>query len=126
MDALIQLLDKNYELYDCRIRDSDIIMEIVSKINRFFCPYCGHPSDRVHSRYQREVQDLPIQGKRVILRVSGIFSQLISEEDGWDEEGRKQEKLKSAMRKNLICDHRNCFCRTYFSCLQKLNFPEQE
>ena len=40
------------------------------------------------------------------LRVSGIFSQLISEEDGWEEEGRKQEKLKSAYGKNEFCDHK--------------------
>lgn len=69
MDTLIQLLDVNYELYDCRIKNSDIIMEIGSKSNRFSCPYCGHLSDKVHSRYQREVQDLPIQGKRVILLI---------------------------------------------------------
>lgn len=70
MDTLIQLLDTHYELYGCRIKESDIIMEIGSKINRFFCPYCGHPSDRVHSCYQREIQDLPIQGKRSILLVT--------------------------------------------------------
>lgn len=70
MNTLIQLLDKNYELYDCRIKESNIIMEIGSKTNRFFCPYCGQPSDRVHSCYQREIQDLPIQGKRTILLVT--------------------------------------------------------
>lgn len=70
MNTLIQLLDNNYELYDCRIKKSNIIMEIGSKTNRVFCPYCGHPSDRVHSRYQREIQDLPIQGKRTILLVT--------------------------------------------------------
>lgn len=70
METLIQLLDKNYELYDYRIKDSDIIMEIGSNINRFFCPYCSHPSNRIHSRYQREVQDLPIQGKRTLLLVT--------------------------------------------------------
>ena len=70
MNTLIQLLDKNYELYDWRIKESNIIMEIGSKTNRFFCPYCGQPSDRVHSYYQREIQDLPIQGKRTILLVT--------------------------------------------------------
>lgn len=70
MNTLIQLLDKSYELYDCRIKESNIIMEIGSKTNNFFCPYCGRPSDKVHSRYQREIQDLPIQGKRTILLVT--------------------------------------------------------
>lgn len=69
MNTLIQLLDINYELYECRIKDSDVVMEIGSKSNRFFYPYCGHLSDKIHSRYQREVQDLPIQGKRGILLI---------------------------------------------------------
>ena len=34
------------------------------------CPYCGKESKRIHSRYQREIQDLPIQGKKVVLLVS--------------------------------------------------------
>lgn len=70
MDTLIQLLDENYELYDFRVQHSDIIIEIRSKINRFYCPYCGHPSEKIHSLYQREIYDLPIQGKRVILLVA--------------------------------------------------------
>lgn len=70
VDTLIQLLDENYELYDFRVKNSDIIMEIGSKINRFYCPYCGYPSERVHSHYQREIHDLPIQGKRAVLLVN--------------------------------------------------------
>ena len=70
MDALIQLLDKNYELYNYRIKSLDVVMEIGSKINMLCCPYCGHTSDKIHSRYQREVQDLPIQGRKVILLIT--------------------------------------------------------
>ena len=35
------------------------------------CPRCGHPSARVHSYYQRQVQELPCLGRRVrlLLRV---------------------------------------------------------
>lgn len=51
MDTLIQLLDVNYELYNYRIKNSDIIMEIGSKIKRPCCPYCGYPSDKTHSHY---------------------------------------------------------------------------
>lgn len=28
------------------------------------CPYCGHASMRVHSRYEKSFQDLPIMGKK--------------------------------------------------------------
>lgn len=33
------------------------------------CPDCGTPSHRVHSRYQRALDDLPWQGRPVMLRV---------------------------------------------------------
>lgn len=44
--------------------------EISSEISTANCPYCGKESKRIHSRYQREIQDLPIQGKKVVLLVS--------------------------------------------------------
>jgi transposase len=31
------------------------------------CPLCGQPSQRVHSRYQRKLADLPMQGKTVLI-----------------------------------------------------------
>jgi len=31
------------------------------------CPHCGKASKKVHSRYLRKLQDLPIQGKKVRL-----------------------------------------------------------
>src|SRR5262249_61321806 len=34
------------------------------------CPSCGHPSDRVHSRYRRTLADLPVNGRRFILRLT--------------------------------------------------------
>ena len=34
------------------------------------CPRCGHPSDRVHSRYARKVRDLPWQGRSVTVRLT--------------------------------------------------------
>ncbi len=33
------------------------------------CPYCGRRSSHLHSRYERTVDDLPVHGLRVILRV---------------------------------------------------------
>jgi transposase len=34
------------------------------------CPACGHPSDRVHSRYRRTLADLPVNGRRFVLRLT--------------------------------------------------------
>src|SRR5262249_11794440 len=33
------------------------------------CPLCGHPSDKVQSRYERQLSDLPSQGKPVRIKV---------------------------------------------------------
>ena len=70
MEELIQMLDGDYELYDYRIKGQNIVMEIGSTTKLLNCPYCGIVSQKVHSRYQREIQDLPIQGKRVVLLVT--------------------------------------------------------
>ena len=34
------------------------------------CPVCGHPSTHVHSRYQRTLADLPVQGLRLRFHLS--------------------------------------------------------
>ena len=33
------------------------------------CPYCGHVSSQVHSRYFRTLQDMSILGERVVLHL---------------------------------------------------------
>lgn len=60
---------------------SDLIVhEVVHETNTFhlyassslgygICPYCGHVSSQVHSRYFRSVQDLSILGERVVLHL---------------------------------------------------------
>ena len=40
---------------------------VSSSLDYGVCPYCGHVSHRVHSRYVRVVQDLPVLGEQVIL-----------------------------------------------------------
>ena len=57
-----------------------IVREVVHESNTFhlyassslaygICPYCGHVSSQVHSRYFRSVQDLSILGERVVLHL---------------------------------------------------------
>ena len=40
-----------------------------STIAELECPFCGRKTSKVHSIYEREIQDLPMQGKKVILFV---------------------------------------------------------
>ena len=55
---------------DCVIPAADVIT-LVASTNRpqVNCPSCGHPSERVHSRYTRTVADLPWQGVAVRLKL---------------------------------------------------------
>ena len=46
-----------------------MIFHIASTITELECPFCGSKTSKVHSIYQREIQDLPMQGKKVILLV---------------------------------------------------------
>ena len=46
-----------------------IVVSARAEINRRACPLCGKPSNRIHSRYDRQVADLPCAGKQIRLRV---------------------------------------------------------
>lgn len=42
-------------------------MEIHSTKKVAVCPFCGYISSKVHSIYQREIQDISVQDKQVVL-----------------------------------------------------------
>src|SRR5258705_11235302 len=46
-----------------------IILAVRSEAGMAECPLCGARSRRIHSRYHRQVADLPSAGKQVRLRV---------------------------------------------------------
>ncbi|WP_349673311.1 transposase family protein [Lacrimispora sp.] len=64
---LIKLLDNSLECTNCKIKNKQIILAIQSVKEKLSCPYCGYPSSRVHSAYEREIQDIPFQDKQTIL-----------------------------------------------------------
>ncbi|MFI8244173.1 transposase family protein [Streptomyces sp. NPDC085866] len=33
------------------------------------CPQCDHPGVRVHSRYWRHIVDLPVGGRKIVVRL---------------------------------------------------------
>jgi len=70
MDELIKLLNPGYELIQSNIKEKLIVLNIKSTEEVMTCPYCGAKSARVHSTYQREIQDLPIQDRQVVLLVN--------------------------------------------------------
>lgn len=69
MNDIIKHLNPDYELLHYKATKSQFIFMIAPKKDSSFCPYCGTLSTKVHSCYQREIQDLPLQGKQSILLV---------------------------------------------------------
>ena len=67
MDELIKLLNENLEYISHEIIDDTIYITVTSTTTEWICPHCECVSSRVHSRYERCFQDLPIQGKKVIV-----------------------------------------------------------
>jgi len=67
MEELIKLLDKNLRLTAWEVNGDTIYIKAVSVKEEAVCPFCGQVSNKIHSTYIRTLQDLPIQGKKVIL-----------------------------------------------------------
>ena len=62
MNNLIKLLDKNLEYIEHEIIEDTIYISVKSIKEYICCPYCCTPSNKIHSKYKRSFQDLPIQG----------------------------------------------------------------
>ena len=76
MDEFIKLLDPAYELIQYRIKENKVIFHIASTITELECPFCGSKTSKVHSIYQREIQDLHISRyQENTMYESGLFSQ---------------------------------------------------
>lgn len=69
MNEFIKLLNQDYELIQYRSKDKEVVFHIQSSKKELVCPFCGSKTMHVHSAYQREIQDLPIQDKQTILLV---------------------------------------------------------
>lgn len=65
MEELIRLLDNDLQYEGYEIRGEELFISVSSGRKVAICPYCKHPSGQVHSRKQRTLKDLPIQGKKV-------------------------------------------------------------
>jgi transposase len=67
MYELIKSLDENLQYANHEIIEDTIYLSVISTREKTDCPNCGQSSSRVHSRYIRSFQDLPIQDKKLIV-----------------------------------------------------------
>jgi transposase len=65
MKELIEILDTNLAYHAHQVYSDHIDISVHSTHKSALCPLCGHRSSRIHSRYERRFDDLPIQGKKV-------------------------------------------------------------
>jgi len=105
MDELLKILDNNLRYINHEIKENRIIVYSESIQENSICPYCKTESKKVHSRYERKFQDLPIQGKKVTLLLQRRKFFCLNEEclhktfaerfDFFDGPGRKTKRLQS-------------------------------
>lgn len=67
---LIKLLNNSLECINSKIKGNQVVMTIQSVKEKVSCPYCGYSSNRVHSTYVREIQDIPFLDRQTILLLS--------------------------------------------------------
>lgn len=67
----ISLKLQEFSVLDVRDTGEKIEIEVIRKWDYAVCPSCGHTTSRIHQRNTplRRVEDLPIQGRKVILIV---------------------------------------------------------
>ncbi|MCJ8172683.1 transposase family protein [Clostridium botulinum] len=67
MDEIIKLLDKNFEYIKHEIYNNIMDVHVQLCNNKPKCSYCHQVSNKTHSIHVRKLQDLPIQGIKVII-----------------------------------------------------------
>jgi len=70
IDEIIKSLSMNLECIEYKSKEDRFVFTVASTETDVLCPYCNKPSSKVHSMYQREIQDLPIQDRQVILLIN--------------------------------------------------------
>jgi transposase len=69
IEEMIEELDRGLEYESHEIHEKRIIIRVKTKEREKKCPYCGEKSEKVYSKYKRIVQNLPIQGKTVLIEI---------------------------------------------------------
>lgn len=67
MESIIKMLDTSLEYISHELIDNTLYITVNSNKEALRCPNCGTLTNKVHSRYPKSFQDLPIQGKKVII-----------------------------------------------------------
>ncbi len=69
MNNLVKLLDENLEYREHPLDGDTLYITVFSNRKEVICPFCGTRSTQTHSTYEKSFQDVPIQDKKVIIRL---------------------------------------------------------
>lgn len=69
MDIKFYDLDPRIATDSLKLVDGTFIAECHMKKERAACPCCGKKTSSIHSKYVRDIRDLPVSGKPVIIRL---------------------------------------------------------
>jgi len=69
MDEIIKILDKNLDYISHEFINDVYYIKVRSNRSEVICPFCNTVSINPQSFYKRSFQDLPIQGKKVIIQL---------------------------------------------------------
>ena len=67
MESIIKMLDTSLEYISHELIDNTLYITVNSNKEELSCPNCGTLTKKVHSSYPKSFQDLPIQGKKVVI-----------------------------------------------------------
>ena len=70
MQSIVDMLDEHLQYIGHTLKDGIIRIHVASKRPTGCCLYCGVESSSVHSVYERQVHDLPIQGRKVTILIN--------------------------------------------------------
>lgn len=69
MDEIIKLLDPNLKIIEHHFNNDILLIDIKSSKETAVCPYCNQISNKVNSKYIREIFDLPIQNYKLKIKL---------------------------------------------------------
>lgn len=86
MQKYIDLLSNKLRYMNLTTEDDIIIFDVESIVDTPICPYCGEESSRKHSSYKKTFMDIPLNNKKVLIRISN---------------------------RKMFCDNNNCSHKTF-------------
>jgi len=60
---------REFSVLDWKEHESEIIVEVIKTLSYGVCPECGESTNKVHQYKGRAIDDIPIQGKRLQLKL---------------------------------------------------------